>query len=249
MTTMLSAAHISVARDGRCLIEDAGLDASAGEFIAVIGPNGAGKSTLLRALAGLKRLSAGEVRLGGANIAGLTPMARARALSYLPQDREIAWAMTVERVVALGRFAYGSPSRLGSADRAAVERALAATRLDALRGRIALSLSGGESARMHLARLLAAETPVLLADEPTAALDPRHQLEVMAILKGKAAAGGLVVTALHDLDLAQRHATRLIIMDRGRIIADGPPAQSMSAATLSGVFGVAAGPDGYRLNP
>ena len=249
MTALLAAEGLKVARAGRTVLHEMRLSAHCGEFIGVIGPNGAGKSTLLRALAGLERPAMRAILLDGAPISALSPLALARRRAYLPQQREIAWSMTVTAVAALGRFAYGSPSRLGPADRAAVERALVATGLADLCERNAHELSGGETARLHLARALAAETPILLADEPTAALDPRHQLEIMEILKAKSAGGGLIVAALHDLDLARRYCTRLLVMDAGRILADAEPEEALDAARLDGVFGVVAEARGYRLSP
>ncbi len=148
--------------------------------------------------------------------------------------------MTAEAIVALGRYAYGAPRRLAPADRAAVERAVAAADIEAFRTRIVTTLSGGEQARVHLARALAAEAPVLLADEPTAALDPGHQLAIMEILAGRAGAGGLVIAALHELDLAARFCTRIVVVSAGRIVADGPPAEALAEENVETVFGVRA---------
>jgi iron complex transport system ATP-binding protein len=247
--TALAAAGLAVERAGRRILEGVSLAAAPGDFIGVLGPNGAGKTTLLRTLAGLERPQSGAVAIGGADIFAMSPRRRARARAYLPQERDVAWSMTVEAVVALGRFAYGSARRLDRAGREAVDRALAAVGLEALRLRSAHALSGGEAARMHLARALAAQAPILIADEPVAALDLRHQLAIMTLLREKAEAGGGVVAALHDLDLARRFATRVLILDRGQAAADAPPEAALTAETILAVFGVARRDDGYALSP
>ncbi|MFZ5616413.1 MAG: ABC transporter ATP-binding protein, partial [Pseudomonadota bacterium] len=208
--------NLTIRRGEAILVDGVSFCAARGEFIGVVGPNGAGKSTLLRALAGLDRSASGSVTIGGIPIGSMTPAGRARARAYLPQIRETNWAMTAEAVVGLGRFAYGAPHRLGPADRAAVERALVATDSTSFRRRVASTLSGGEEARIHLARALAAEAPILIADEPTAALDLKHALSIISTLRTQADGGGLVIAALHDLDLARRHCTRIIALDRGR---------------------------------
>lgn len=247
--TRLVADAVAVARAGRRILERTSFQASGGEFIGLVGPNGAGKSTLLRALCGLEALESGAVSLAGADVRRTDPAALARLRAYLPQQRELAWNRSVAAVVALGRFAYGSSVRLSDADSEAVSRALAATGMLALRDRDAFTLSGGEAARMHLARALAAETPALFADEPTSSLDPRHQVAIMDVLSAKAAGGGLVIAALHDLDLALRCCTRIIAMNEGRIVADGPAAQALDEARLAEVFGVVRDARGYRLSP
>lgn len=237
--TTIEVEKLTVRRGDRALLRSVDFTARAGEFIGVVGPNGAGKSTLLRALAGLEGATEGRVSLNGAPVAGLKPIERARALAYLPQSRDVHWAVTAEAVVSLGRFAYGAPHRLGPADRAAVEAALAATDSTSFRSRVASTLSGGELARVHLARAFAAGAPALIADEPTAALDLRHALSIIALLRAKADAGGLVIAALHDLDLARRFCTRLIVINDGAVAADGAPSKALSEDVLRRVFGVA----------
>lgn len=238
MSALLEALKLSVVRDGAETLRGVNFSAAAREFIGVIGPNGAGKSTLLRALAGLQAPSAGEAKATGETVATLAPIRRGRTISYLPQARPVHWSMNVERIVALGRFAYGAAERLEGEGAAAVDRAIAATDIAHLRHRPATALSGGEAARMHLARALAAETPILLADEPTAALDPKHQLAIMRVLAARAEGGGLVAAALHDLGLAARFCTRIILLEEGRITADGAPLEAMSEANLARAFGV-----------
>lgn len=238
--TSLTVQNLSVARDGAMLLDDISFEATAGEFIGVVGPNGAGKSTLLRALAGVAHAEANKVIVNGAPVEKMAPRERARVIAYLPQLREVAWAITAEAVVSLGRFAYGAGARLGPADLAAVDAALAAADCQSFRNRVASTLSGGEQARIHLARALAAETPVLIADEPTAALDLKHALAILKTLRARADAGGIVIAALHDLALAQRFCTRLIILNRGRMVDDCPAETAITEEVLTHVFGVTA---------
>ncbi|MBI1365301.1 MAG: ATP-binding cassette domain-containing protein [Alphaproteobacteria bacterium] len=239
MKARIEARDVIVGRDGR-ILNGVSLSARAGEMIGLVGPNGAGKTTLLRALAGLEPVSAGSCDIDGQAAAAMAPTVRARKLSYLPQTRPLFWSMTVEAIVALGRFAYGAPDRLEGEDAAAVARAMEATGVDRLKARAATTLSGGEAARMHLARALAAEAPILLADEPTAALDPRHQLAIMKVLRARADDGTLVIAALHDLSLAARFCTRIILLANGRAIADDAPAGALTETHLASAFGVAA---------
>lgn len=238
MSPLIAAKNLTVTRQEKRLLSNASLAAGGGEFIAIVGPNGAGKSTLLRAIAGIEAPASGECLIAGAPIRTLAHRERARRLAFLPQLREVYWGVTAEAIVALGRYAYGAPDRLDAADRAAVERAIDAADIGDLRARIVTTLSGGEQARVHLARALAAETPVLIADEPTAALDPKHQLAVMEILAARKAQGGLVIAALHDLDLAARFCTRVVVLSSGRIVADGAPEESLSEDIMGPVFGV-----------
>lgn len=238
MTSLLTIEKASVERAGVAILADISFAAAQGEFIGVVGPNGAGKSTLLRALAGLEPLAEGASYVDGAPAEAIKPRERARRIAYLPQLREIAWDMTAEAVIALGRFAYGAPHRLSTEDRAAVERAISATNAGAFRKRIVTSLSGGEQARIHLARAFAGETPILIADEPVSALDPRGQLGIMAALRKRADDGGLVIIALHELELAARFCTRILVISEGRLIADGAPDEALSPATIAAVFGV-----------
>lgn len=232
----LEAIGLTVRRKGATLIDAVSLNAAAGDFIGLLGPNGAGKTTLLRALGGLDAGAAGRVLVGGTDIRSLSPGERARRIAYLPQLREVAWAITAEAVVALGRFAYGAVTRLGDEDRAAVDRALAATGAAAFRARTMPTLSGGEQARVHLARALAAETPILFADEPTAALDPKHQRAILQALRAKADGGAVVIAALHDLRAAERFCTRAIVLKRGRMAADDRPERALTPSMIEAVF-------------
>ena len=212
----------------------------AGGLIGLIGPNGAGKSTLVRAIAGLIPAE-GTIEIDGAPIAAMPLRERARRIAYLPQGQTVHWPLTVERLVALGRLPHLAPfARPGSIDAQAIESALERAELLSLRERPVDELSGGERARVLLARALAVEAPLLLADEPLAALDPAHQIEVMALLRAEAAHGATVIAVLHDLTLAARWCDRLLLIDRGKLIADGKPADVLTANRIDAVYGVSA---------
>lgn len=235
----LAVEGLSVTLGGRAVVRGASWRLAGGELVALLGANGAGKTTVLRAVLGLTARSAGTVRVGSDDPARLDPSVRARRVAYLPQIRPMAWPVRVRDVVALGRFAYGAAlSRLEGADAAAVARALEACDLKQFADRPCSTLSGGELARVHVARALAADTPFLLADEPTAALDPLHQYQVMRLLRAAATAGRGVLVVMHDAALAAGAADRLLWMAEGRIVADGSPAATMTAAHLAAVYGV-----------
>ncbi|MEM6974441.1 MAG: ABC transporter ATP-binding protein [Pseudomonadota bacterium] len=226
---------LSVSLGPRRVIEGVDLEIRAGECVGLIGPNGAGKSTLMRAALGLIPAE------GESNMARMTPDERARHVAWLPQSREIAWALSVEKVVAIGRAPHRRPGApLSEADRAAITASMAEMEVSAFATRPATQLSGGEQARVLLARALAQETPILMADEPIAGLDPAHQLAAMETFARLAADGRTVLCALHDLALAARWCTRLVMLDRGRIVADGPPDEVLTAERLAAVYGIVA---------
>lgn len=221
----------------------AGIDLSleAGRFTVVLGPNGAGKTTLLRALAGLLPPSEGQVLLGGAPLHRMRSAERARCIAYLPQGGGIAWPLPVAEVVALGRLPHGErPEALSAAGREAVRAAMAATDVLTFANRPATELSGGERARVLLARALATKAPVLLADEPIAALDPRHELLVLEALRAEARAGAMVVAIMHNLTLAARFADDIVLLDSGRLLAHAAPAEVLTEARLASAFGIGA---------
>ena len=237
----LAARGLRVVLGGREVVRDATLRLAPGELVALLGSNGAGKTTLLRAILGLTGRSAGAVRVGDADPARLSAAERARRIAYLPQARPLAWPLRVRDVVALGRFAYGaSPGRLRGADAAAVERALADANLEELAERRCDTLSGGELSRTHVARAMAAQAPILIADEPTAALDPLHQHQVMALIRACVDAGDGALVVLHEGALAARFADRLLWMREGRIVADGPPELTLTPERFAEVYGVRA---------
>lgn len=232
--------NLTVVRGSRTCIDDISALLPSGRLIGLIGPNGAGKSSLLRALAGLQAKS-GAVLVGTRDIGTFTPHERAREIAFMPQSRDIAWPIAVEDVVALGRIAYRQPFRgLSAADKQTVESAIATFDLQNLRHRKATELSGGEAARVLMARTLAQGTPIILADEPTAGLDPSHQISLMETLSRQAAAGRTILVSLHELGLAARWCDQLLLLDQARIAAFGTPTEVLSAANLSSVYGIEA---------
>ena len=238
--TLLCASGLNVSLGAKPVLRGLDLSVAAGEFVGLIGPNGAGKSTLLRAVLGLLPFT-GSILLDGDDTAAMKARRRALKVAYLAQEREIAWAVPAEMVVALGRF----PHRPGFAalterDRAIVDAAMRRMDVEAFRHRIATELSGGEKARVLAARALAQDTPLLLADEPTAGLDPAHQIALMRLFGSLAADSRSVVASLHDLGLAARWCSRLILLDKGRIVADGPPSGVLTPANLRTIYCVEA---------
>jgi iron complex transport system ATP-binding protein len=215
------------------------LDVWRGECFFLVGPNGAGKTTLLRTLAGLLRPSEGRIEWEGRSLDELSRRELARRLAYVPQIRPARVPLTAEEVVTLGRYPYLEPLQWAPRpeDRAAVERALALVEIEALRARRVDELSGGERQAVWIAAALAQEAPVLVLDEPTTHLDPRHQREVAALLRRlKAEAGRTVVVATHDLNLASLLADRLLALSGGRALACGPPAEILRPETLRQLF-------------
>jgi iron complex transport system ATP-binding protein len=205
-----------------------------GRVTAILGPNGAGKSTLLRAAATLVRAEGG-ILVDGDDVVQLNPRDRARRIGYLPQDAAVHWNLRAREVVALGRLPHAaSPAE----DREAITRALDATATTAFADRPIATLSGGEKARVLLARVLAGEPRYLLADEPLAALDPAHQIDLVARLRAYAEQGAGVAVVVHDLLQAQVAADDAILLDRGRVVASGPAADVLTPDNLGRVFGI-----------
>ncbi len=238
--TLLSVENLSVELGRRPVLHGLDFAVGPGEFVGLIGPNGAGKSTLLRAALHLLPAQ-GQVRLCGTDSAAMNARQRAACVAYLAQEREIAWAVPVEMVVALGRSTHRPGfAAMTERDRTIVDAAMRRMDVEAFRHRIATELSGGEKARVLAARALAQDTPLLLADEPTAGLDPAHQIALMRLFDSLAADGRSVVASLHDLGLAARWCSRLILLDKGRIIADGPPSGVLTPANLRAIYGVEA---------
>jgi iron complex transport system ATP-binding protein len=224
--------HGATARRGvHAVLADASLEVRAGEIVGVVGPNGAGKTTLLRAGLGLQRLDAGRVELAGRDVRGLSDPERARLAAYLPQERHVGWNMTAWRVASLGAFHLPA-----AAARAAALAALERVGLVGLQERGVLQMSGGERARVLLARLLATDAPLLVADEPAAGLDPDAQLLALELFREEAARGAAVILTLHDLGLAARFCDRLAVLHEGRIVAYGDPGEALRPEILGSAF-------------
>jgi iron complex transport system ATP-binding protein len=228
----LAAENLTLMRGGRAVVEGLFARLAPGQITAIVGPNGAGKSSLLLGLAGLLAPADGQLTLDGTALAALAPRERAKAIGYLPQAPEIAWDIAVENLVALGRLPWRDRGT------AAVEAAIAALALEPLRHRPASQLSGGERARVLLARVLAGCPRWILADEPLAALDLAHQLGLIAHLGACARAGQGVVVVLHDLAIAMNHADRVLVLKEGRLVADGPPQAALAPDVIVDVWGV-----------
>jgi iron complex transport system ATP-binding protein len=273
--SMLRVENLTASLGGREVLREVSFTLGGGEFVGLLGPNGAGKSTLLKAMLGLTP-AGGHVAMDGRHLGGLSPSARARLMAYLPQERDVAWNLTAEAVVALGRtpwrgpmqpFLHRSKWRLqpesgkievqqsararthersesagaGQAeDDRAIREAMARTDVLHLRGRSIADMSGGERNRTLIARALAQEAPLLLADEPVAGLDPAHQIAAMELFASLADNGGTVLITLHELHLAARWCRRLLVLDKGRLVADGTPADVLTPERLAAVYGVEA---------
>jgi iron complex transport system ATP-binding protein len=238
----LEAKGVAATLNGRPILDGIDLAVEGGEIVGVIGPNGAGKSTLLRVLAGLLAPCRGTVNLDGAPLAALAPHARGRAIAYLGQDRIVHWPMAVRRVVALGRLPHhaGRATGLNAADAHAIEQAIAAMDIAAFVDRPVSELSGGERARVLVARALAQQAPLLIADEPTAGLDPAHALGLFESFRAMATAGRSVIVALHDLSLAARYCSRLVLLRGGVSVASGPPSGVLTPPVLARAYGITA---------
>lgn len=238
--------RFSVARGPCDVLRDISLQVGTGEFVGLLGPNGAGKTTLMRGALGLMP------HRGRSTLSALPLAARAKSVAWLPQAREIAWPITVEALIALGRLPHQG-ARLNDNDQAAIDNAIARMGLEAFRTRIATQLSGGEQARVLIARALAQTTPLLMVDEPAAGLDPAHQMTLMQVLADEARAGRSVIASIHDLALAARFCTRLVVLSRGTIAADGQPMDVLTPALLADVFHIRAhisdSPDGPIVQP
>lgn len=236
---MIEARNLSVRLGRHEAVCNVSVTLKPGELVGFIGPNGAGKTSLLRALLRLVPAAAGSVYLDGQDITADPPHVHAGRIAYLPQGQNVAWPLTVRRLVALGRLPHlTSWSDMTAADEATVERALRETEADGFGERVVTELSGGERSRALLARALAVEAPVLLVDEPTASLDPYHQLTTMEALRRTAGEGVAVGVVLHDLNLAGRFCDRLCLMQQGRIVAEGAPDDVLSDANLASVYRV-----------
>lgn len=239
--------QVSVSFGRRAALSRVSTAFAAGTVTGIIGPNGAGKTTLLRAALGLQPLSHGHIDVLGKALPLWPREALARVLAYLPQGGDARWPMPVEDVVLLGRLphrCFGAPDMK---DRLAVADALARCDAAHFALRRMNELSAGERARVLFARALATGAAVLFADEPAAFLDPSHQLRLMELLREEARRGTAVAVTLHDLSLAARHCDRVLVLEQGRLAADGPPDEAFADSILAEVFKIAREPDSLRL--
>ena len=237
--SLLTLENLSVMRGDCPVVDSVSLEISSGEVVGLIGPNGAGKTTMMRGALGLIPAT------GRSSLVDLAVRERAKAAAWLPQAREIAWPVSVETLVALGRSPYLAGGRkLSEADRDAVARALAQMGLTDYATRDATALSGGEQARVLIARVLAQDTPLILADEPVAGLDPAHQFSLMRVFSRLAGDGKSVLVSMHDLGLAAQHCSRLVMIHRGQLVADGAPREVLREDRLREVFQVTGRWDG-----
>ncbi|WP_051172435.1 heme ABC transporter ATP-binding protein [Microbacterium indicum] len=230
---MISVERLRIEIDGRELLSDVSFAAGAGEVVALVGPNGAGKSTLLKVLAGDIEPDGGSVALAGRAPSAWRSRELARHRAVMAQDHAIAFSFTAREVVEMGRV----PHDRSDADDGIVDAAMASGDVVHLAGRDVMTLSGGELARTVFGRVLAQSTPVVLLDEPTAALDLRHQEHLMRAAAALAAGGSCVVVVLHDLNLAARYAHRIAMFHGGRLVADAPPAEVLTAERVRAVYG------------
>lgn len=228
-----------VDRGGRRVLNGVSVRSGTGEVVGLVGPNGAGKTTLLRACTGAVGTESGTVRLAGADAATLSARETARRVASVPQEPSLDFEFPVREAVAMGRTAHVSRfGRRGPEDRAAVDRAMERASVADLADRSVTAISGGERARVLLARALAQDAPLFLLDEPTANLDVNHQVRTLSLVRDLAADGRAVVAAIHDLDLAARFCDRLVLLADGRVRAAGTPVDVLTPATLADAFDV-----------
>ncbi|MCU1513455.1 MAG: heme transporter ATP-binding protein [Microbacteriaceae bacterium] len=235
--TTISVKHVAASLGGTRVLESVSLDVQEGEVLALVGPNGAGKSTLLAVLAGDLRPELGTVTIDGRDIRQLHQLELARLRSVLTQQNAVSFSFLVRQVVEMGRSPWERTPQ-ADGDEAAIEDAMAATDVTGLDARHYTALSGGEKARVSLARVLAQQARTVLLDEPTASLDLRHQEDVMRNARELATAGAAVVVVLHDLSLAGAWADRVARLSEGRLVAQGPAREVLTAERVSEVYGL-----------
>jgi iron complex transport system ATP-binding protein len=239
MSAVLNGQDLTVVRGGRRILNQAAVTIVPGEVTTILGPNGSGKSTLLRALAGLLRPASGVVTLDGCNLSRMSRRQIARRVSFLPQDSHCDFAFTVEEMVGFGRHPHRDRfTPADDRDRAAIDAAIATCDLDQLRPRSIDSLSGGERQRVAIARCLAAEPDVLLLDEAAAHLDLEHALSVLTLCRSLADEGKAVALTTHDLGTVARHASRVVLLRLGQIVATGKPCDVLTPGVCRAVFAV-----------
>jgi iron complex transport system ATP-binding protein len=240
--------HIHAGYGAKPVLNNVHTRADAGDFVGLVGPNGAGKSCLLKTIAGLIKKSDGKLGLDGRDLDTFPAKARAKSIAYLAQDRSAAWPMQVRDLVSLGRAPYRGPlGQISTAGALAIDNAIRAARVEDLIERRFDHLSGGEQARVHLARALAVNAPVLLADEPVASLDPYYQLSIMQTLYAEAAQGKIVIASLHDLGLARQFCSHIWVLHQGKLVQDTTARAALDPQVLESVFGVRRTDAGFAI--
>jgi len=241
---LLDAKNLHLSLGKKSVVEQINIHVNEGEFVGLIGPNGAGKSSLLRMLAALVKPDSGEINLAPQNtlvaIDKIPAQVRARFMAYLAQHETPAWPLSVKNLVALGRSPWNSAVSTNAEDEISINNALVMTDVNALAERSVTELSGGELQRALLARVFAGNPKLIVADEPIVALDVYHQLHIMELLQQHAQQGGAVIAALHDLSLAARFCNRLVLMNHGKLIAEGEPVNVLTPENLANVYGISA---------
>lgn len=240
--TQLSCHALSFHRGQALVLDQVGFVSDKPELIGIIGPNGAGKTTLMRCLAGLLSPTSGAVALNGQALDRQSITAKAKAIAFLPQERSVHWSLQCQDIVMLGRMPHRSAfARPSEKDRKIVADAMQQMDVSAFANRDFLCLSGGEQARVLIARMLAQEPDLMIADEPVNGLDPAHQISLMQILRAIVAKGTRVLVSLHDLSLASRWCDRLLLVHQGRLVADNSPNIVLSDDNMASVFGIGMG--------
>jgi|TARA_B110000263_G_scaffold70608_1_gene61502 iron complex transport system ATP-binding protein len=239
--TFLAARNIVVSRSNKKVIDNISIKIGPGELVGLIGPNGAGKTTLLKSLLGIVKLTEGSVCLNDMSMKTLSRNYVAKHLGYLAQGAPCYWPVTVKNIVELGCLPHTyDTKKVDGFISNIVADSMASTGISDLQFRKVTSLSGGERTLTMLARCLAGQAPLLLADEPVTGLDPSQQIKIMQLLKSQVSSKSGVVAVLHDLNLAAKYCSRLVIMAKGKIHADGMPATVLTAQNLSKVYGIKA---------
>jgi ABC-type cobalamin/Fe3+-siderophores transport system ATPase subunit len=237
---MLRIDQLNLSRRDKSVLADISMVLEKGQMLAIAGPNGAGKTTLIKCIAGLESDFQGEIILNHEALSSLHLQRLAKILAYLPQQHDLQWPLAVRHVVELGRLPHqGYQRQLSKEDAQIVEQAMQSTDVIHLADRPANELSGGELARVMLARIFATKSSLILADEPTASLDPYHQLHLMELLREHCDRGGTAILVMHDLNLAARFCDQVVLLKNGRIVVSGAPATVLTDAVLAEVYGVA----------
>ncbi len=237
--SILTVHKLSLSLATNSILRNISFSVSKGEFVGLIGPNGAGKSTLLKSIVGILAFESGQLSLNGQDLLSIDSADRARKIAYLAQGQVAHWPLTVERVVALGRFPHIAYWQSPSAeDQKIIDQAMLSADVAQFRDHKISKLSGGERMRVLLARALAVRASLLLADEPISSLDPAHALNVIRLLRNSCDTGGTVISVLHDLTLAARFCHRLVLLDKGEVIATGKPSEVLTAENLKKVYNI-----------